>query len=513
MTDAADHQGGEPRRVPGAHSRRPARGVPKGPGAGVWRLPVLVLTLSVLVVVGLVAGAAPAAHQASPALITAEAAPPGAVSSSWYCTGGSGPGGSAPATLDLVNEGTGVAQGTVTVVNDTGATASAPVRVPAGSQTTVSTASIQHGTWLAARVDLSAGAVTVSQQVASLAGWSQAPCATTTASNWYFASGSTSSGNQLFVSVYNPTTTTAVADLTFDTPGGQQQPPPFQGLVLAPETLVVAQVGSYVQNASSVAAVVQTRSGQVVASELQQYATSGVVGMSLRLGTPVPETSWYVPRTYDVTGSGAATSFVVFNPTDVPQRVTVAAHVASGALAPFVEEVPAFGTWTLNASSQSRIPPNEDYSMTVTSTGGPGVVVDRVVVAPPGAPGPQWGAMSAVPGPVTQVTSERWVLPAPGGGSLPVSGAGWVALGLQNAGSAPVAVRVVALTPTGPQTLAGLGTLHVPPGGFAKIEQSVLQAGGTNPLLVEATGPLAAMAEGVPAGAPGVVGLGALPLG
>ena len=44
-------------------------------------------------------------------------------------------------------------------------------------------------------------------------GWSEAPCASTTSTRWYFASGATSNGNSLYVSLFNPTTSVAVVDL------------------------------------------------------------------------------------------------------------------------------------------------------------------------------------------------------------------------------------------------------------------------------------------------------------
>ncbi|HEX3946369.1 MAG TPA: hypothetical protein VHW47_01635, partial [Acidimicrobiales bacterium] len=126
---------------------------------------------------------------------------------------------------------------------------------------------------------------------------------------------------------------------------------------------------------------------------------------------------------------------------------------------------------------------------------------------------PQWGTVSAVDAAST-AAAGRWVLPNPAAPATPpVSGAQLFALGLQNTGTQTLTVRVMALTPAGERPLAGVPVLQVPPGVFTVVEPDVLAAAGTDPLLLEADGPLAAMEEGSPAGVPGAVALAAIPLG
>jgi hypothetical protein len=222
----------------GAHSAHSAR---------IWRLPVLALVVLSLVGAGLADHAIRSSSPSSSTVLASSSAPVGAESSSWYCTGGTGTAsGAASGTLYLVNTGRQAVAGTVTVVDDTGHSSSVAVAVPAGSETTMVPEQVEQGSWLASRVDLEGGGVTVSELVDGPQGWAQAPCASTTSPSWYFASGATTNGSTLYLSLFNPTTTVAVVDLTFVTAEGVSQPEPFEGLVVAPGALVVAGVASYV---------------------------------------------------------------------------------------------------------------------------------------------------------------------------------------------------------------------------------------------------------------------------
>jgi hypothetical protein len=476
----------------------------------VRRLPILIAVVAALVVAGLVdvtVSSTPAVPAAAPA---ASGAPVGAESSSWYCAGGSGTtGGPAAATLFLVNAGARAAGVTLTVSASSGATAAETLTVPAFGQTTAVPSALVQGPWLATRVDVGGGGVTVSQAVHGAQGWSEAPCASSTAPAWYFASGATASGNLLDVSVYNPGATMAVVDLTFDTPGGVVAPQQFQGLVLGSGAVATAEVGSFVQNQPWVAAVVRARAGQVVADELS-VREGAVSGLSLRLGSPSPAPVWYLPRTVDVTGG--ATVLAIFNPTSTPEQVRVDIRLPSGPVAPVEHVVPAASTWNLETSALIRVPSNVDYATTVTADGA-GVVVDRMVAAASIATPPQFGAVTAAPSGWTTGASGRWALANPAVTTPPVAGAKPFALDLFNPTDHAETVTVSVLEDGGERRLAGVPTLRIPPGLFTVVESPALAGADGNPLVASSTGPLAASLDATPAGMPGVVTLAAIPLG
>lgn len=495
--------------------RRPPDGPPDG-----RRWLVLLAVVGVLVGAGLygTGAVAPPPPSPGPSAVTTAAAT--AASSSWYCTGGSSaPENLATATIYLTDTAARPVAGTATVVSDAGTTATVPVSVPARSEVALSpSGAVSTGYWLAARIDLNGGGVVATQAVAGPSGWAEAPCAAVTSPTWYFASGATGGGHDLFVSLYNPTTTSAVVDLAFVTPGGVQQPAPFEGIIVPPGQVVVAGVGAYVQRQGTVSTSVVARTGQVVADVLETDSGS-LQGMSLRLGSPAPVAAWSLPRTVDVTGGSDVLD--VFNPTGGAQRVTVSFDLGSGAPAPLVHRVAADSTWTLALSATSRLPGNDDYATTVRAAG-PGVVVDRVLAAPPVANPPQWGAAPAVPAPQWAAASpgalgagavRAWVLPGPGDASGAAEpGAAPFAVGVEAEGARPLRVTLGVLTATGYRSLPGTSTT-LAPGHFAIFEPGALAAAGLSPLVVSATGTVAVMEELVPAGAPGVVTLPGMPLG
>ena len=351
--------------------------------------------------------------------------------------------------------------------------------------------------------------MTVSELVDGPLGWAEAACASTTSPAWYFASGSTSAGSSLYVSLFNPTSTEAVVDLTFVTEQGVTKPQPFEDLVVAPGALVVVGVASYVQDQSSVSTIVQAGSGRVVAEELEEVDAGGLSGLSLRLGSPVPESRWVLPGTVDVTGG--LSEVVVFNPCPVSQQVKVKVQLPSGPVAPFVREVSPDTAWTLVTSRSTRIPANTDYATTVVADG-PGVVVDRVVQSSSAGAVPQWGAVSAVGAASATIPSRVWTVSTPVvPASPPESGAAPYALTLQNLGDRTLTVSVSKVTPAGDRRLGRVPRLRIPPREFAVVEPTTLRPAGKDPLRLRSTGPLAAMEDVSPVGAPGIVALAAIP--
>lgn len=493
---------------PGAGRPPAARQAPEPGDRRIRRLPVLALVAVLLLAGGLASRlvrptAAPAAAAKVTTSLADMAAPATASASSWYCSGATGPASStAKGTLYLVNASAHPVKGTLTAYDDKGHRATAGITVPALGETTAGPGTMVPGAWVASRVDLNGGGVAVSQLVAGPTGWSMAPCSTEASTDWYFATGATTGGDRLYVSLFNPTSGTAVVDLTFVTGNGSVQPAPFQGMVIAPDAVVTATVGAYVQDQSSVAAVVRARSGRVVATELQVHSANGQRGVSLRLGAPQPSPTWYLPSSEDAVGG--TSQLAVFNPTQRPEHVKVTARLPSGPLTPFQETVAPRSSWTLGLSGQTRIPAGTPYTLAVDATGGPGVVVARVSAAPSPAPAPQWGAVSAVAAAATASPTGRWTIPNP-------------ALGAARAEPGAQPTDVVLLNPSGHTVRAsvsslGSGSLPLPgsplrigPHGVAVVPAKGIGAGGLAPLRVTADGPLAVVEDVAPAGTVGVV--------
>lgn len=451
-----------------------------------------------------------------PTALAAEAAPLGSQSSSWYCTGGTGPAKSpAATTIVLANAGSHRVAGTMDAVDEKGATGTQPFSIPPGGQIDERPGAVVTGAWVAARLEVRGGGVTASELVDGPSGSSVAPCTSETSARWYFAQGTTVQGASLIASLFNPTANLAVVDLTFHTPSGLISPAPDQGIVIDPGRLVAVTVGKYVQDKPEVATVVSARSGVVAAAELQRYDAAGVAGTSLVAGSPAPADRWVLPRLFDI--QGGASDLAVLNPSpSASAHVRVHVGLPTGTAAPFDAVVAPSSVWTLQTSAQLRIPNGADYSLEVTATGVPGVVVGRIGEGTAQTSAPQWGSQAGISLPATSVASTRWLVPsiAPvattAGAGVPAASAasrdaatpsGGVVV-FENPGTTAQHASVRVMTAAGSRRL---GVVHVAPHGSATFGARV------GPLSVDASGPLVTEAVATPVGAAGVVALAAVP--
>jgi len=442
----------------------------------------------------------PSAGRAIGALVSA----PDAESSAWFCVGASGSGGSAVGALMLVNPTGRALGGTVTVAPSVGGAKSIEVSVPPESQIGVLPADVASGPWVAATVLFDGGGAGVTQVVSGPLGWSTAPCASTTSSNWYFAHGSTASGASLTLALYNPSTTDAVANVTLDSSSqGVLQPPAYQGVPVPAGSLVVENVSDHLLNDPSVATVVSTSSGTVVAAELQSTPLSGGGGgSSLLLGVPEPATKWDFPQNSDPPNGGLV--FHVFNPSARQVSVSVRVGIGPGASEPLSVEVPPESVFDLVAERQTRIPASSPYSIELTTHHGVGIVVDREVASGGGTAAPRVGQVHGVPGGTTAALLPADVYPG-----SPASGAS--SLTVANLSAHRVTITVESIVKR--QPLAGLDSRPVPPGGSLTAGEAPGSPIGLEPLLVLASGPVAVELDATPSGTPGAVVLPALVLG
>jgi hypothetical protein len=262
-------------------------------------------------------------------------------------------------------------------------------------------------------------------------------------------------------------------------------------------------VASEVQNVSTVSTVVSTRTGRVVASEVQVFAGSSA-GLALVPGAAYPESQWAIPQAQEV---GGHSEIDVFNPGSGPERVTVQLRLPSAPLAPLTATVPGASTWALATSAQTRIPRAETYSAVIEATGGAGVVVSRTVTLPGGASAPQAGLAMAVDRRSTVSPAGMWVVPPPGTSANPaVSGAGASYVGLVNTATSAAHYDAFVVTSSGTRHIA-TGTL-----GPGALSGSVLSNAGLNAVIVRAAGTVAVSESANPSGGIGVVTMPGIPM-
>jgi hypothetical protein len=465
----------------------------------------LVLTLVVAVLAGL-AVAARSPGKGSPGGPPPESAAavgaPDAESSAWYCTGQSTAAGQvAPGSVILTNTGRRAVTGTISAVTDTGAKVEAGVSVAARSQRIAAIPVPATGSWISEAVVLSGGGVAVTQATDGPTGWSQSPCLSSTSQQWYFPGGVTTGSDALFIALFNPTSTPDVIDLGFVTPTGSVHPINFQGIVLEPGQMQVESVAPFVQEKSNVSTTVVSRTGRVVASELQLLSGNGS-GLSIVPGSPRPEDQWTIPQSTEV--ADGSSSIDVFNPGPTTEDVTVRIRLSSGPVAPFVDRVPAGSTWVLQTATQTRIPQGDPYSTAIAARGGPGVVAGRIVIAPTTAFAPQGGLSTAVDALTSASPSLRWVVPEP-----PLPGASPHALALTNLSAGRETYVIDAMGPSGLRTIAK-GAIGASMSLW--LGSPVLSRAGLSPLIVGASGRAAVSEDVGPTGTVGVVTMPGLPL-
>ncbi len=375
----------------------------------------------------------------TPAMLAAQlpaSVPPGAVSSSWYCPGAGGAAGSvegSPAneSVTLVDTTSAPARGIVTAVSSAGPIRSSPVYLAAFATVTVNPARMVSGPYVASTFNFASGGVTATEESSSPDGTASTPCASSTSNRWYFSDGSTAHGNQMLIGLYNPLGTDAVVNLTFSTETGPSAPPRFQSVVVQARSLMMKDVGAFVQGRSQVATSVTVLEGSLVADELQLRESVPHPLVELCLGAPISSKSWYFPVTMDQ--PGMTIGFHLFNPGSSVSRVQVMVLLARGSAEPFTIDVPAASEVTVPASSEVRIPLATAYSTEVSVLSGSAVVVQRSLLAakPSGYSG--FSDETGSPGtartwllagePLTFLTAELVGVEAPQSGRLKASSA------------------------------------------------------------------------------------------
>lgn len=465
----------------------------------------MVVCLVVVVVVGvalfdrMVPPSSAASTSVSSDLLATEIAAPGAQSSAWYCAGGTSVSGGAPATVLVTNSADSTANGTLTAVSSTGASATQKISVLGHTSTPFLPSEMVPGGWVAVTVEMSSGSVAATESVSGTRGFSEAPCASETSGTWYFSHGSTLGTEQLELSLYNPTATDASVDVSLATSAsGVIEPPPYQEVQVPAGTLVVESLQNYAQQDPSTATAVTTLTGSVVATELEMTDQPSTE-LTLVLGAPSPSTSWTLPSS--TVPVGGKVVFHVFNPGNRVADVDVSVKLPQQTAAVHSLFVAPDSSSEVLASQPGFAPPGVPFTTVFTSTNGEGVVVDRQVVAAASASAPQRGTVPAVAS-----GADRWLVPQI---VNPVGGPGTVTI--EDVSDHPVRVSVQISGSGILQGIPALSMRTLAPG-------DVLEVGPSPPpptnvsLVISASGPVTVEADASNVGTPGVVVVPALPV-
>jgi hypothetical protein len=456
-------------------------------GRPVRRIPALAVIAALLVAGGVVDRVREEERVREPVGISAvmpTAHPASALSSTWYCAAATAaPRGMADGSVILANPGDAAVSGRVSFIPSDPAieVRTVPVEIRAKATVVVRHQSAIQAPFASALVELDGGGVAVEHSVSGPLGADVAPCASGASDRWYFADGGTTKDAVELLALFNPFPEDAIVDLAFSTEEGRVVPQALQALVVRARGLSVVNVGEQVVRRKAVSASVVARTGRLVVDRLQTYdGSQGRRGLALVLGATAPAPTWYFPEGYFA--DGVIERFQLYNPTDEEAQVDVDVALERGAAEPFSLVVPPHGRATLLASAEPRIPREVGHAVTVRSTNGVGVVVERSIDA--SAPSPRIGLASTMG---ARAASRRWAFPA---GLVSDTVDEWLLL--QNPGPRPAVVSVVALADGQSLAIAGLQEIRLPPGRRRAIRLGDHIRRVPLPLVVSASQPIVA---------------------
>jgi GT2 family glycosyltransferase len=448
-------------------------------------------------------------------------APSTAESTLWTCPLGTGAGGEAVATLLIVDASSSPRHVVVTAVAASSKGVAGPrrslaVEVPAFGEAVVLPSDLlaaEPTTFLGATVLSEGGGVGVEELLGGQAGWTAVPCTARLATRLALLVGEPGPSADLELALMDPTPTPAVADVELATDAGAVIPPQDQGVVVPAGGLVILPLSAPSVGRRVAGAVVTAASGELAAAALDVMTPGGpgVQGIAAFPAVMGGASTWVEPAATLL--ARGHLQLALLDPSRSPAAVTLRWALLDATSGRFgsagVGASPSWATTVgpgtvelVDLGTSLGLPANDPVVVEVRARGAP-LVVARFVTAPAGGPSPTFGGSLAVPEPPTGAVVVRTDR---AGGSIGGSQA-LLLPAIARAGSpfeldaetlgAIRRLRLLALG--GPPLGTGRGTLALGPPAPSYV--------GSVPLVLEADGPLAAVADFVPAGAPGVVSL------
>ena len=339
----------------------------------------------------------------------------------WFCPGGSGSGGMAELTIEMINGSPEPRRATVLVVpGATDAIESRSVRVdvePGGREVFEPARHVVGARWVGAVVEVQGGDVVVEQVVAASGGGvGRSPCLTATATNWVVSSGATRlavEGERFVVMLLNPFPDFAVADVELVADVGRDS---VDGVVVPAHSVMALDVTDEVTEAESVTAFVDLVAGQLAVSWIQISDGPSVGrGASLAPGVPAASPVWHLPVAM-ATAEARRDLVAVTNPsTEVPVDVDLSfvADDPKVSVDPIEVTVGPRRTALVDFSRQDRLKDIGPVTVVVRSLYGDPVTASLVSLASAGsdagAPAALFTGSTAANG--ADAAARRWLVP------------------------------------------------------------------------------------------------------
>jgi hypothetical protein len=351
---------------------------------------------------------------------------PDAISTAWYCAGGSAAGaeGVAELTVVLANHDDAGAEVEVAVHGPEGELATTELTVPANGRARLRASELGEAEWVGATVEVRGGRVVVDREVRGPLGFDASPCATEAAARWYVPSGSTVRGAQLLLSFYNPFPDAASVDVRLATDSGVRAPGNLRRLSVPAGSVRVVPIGEVVTNRTEIAASVTVAAGRVVVDRIQTYdgtgdplvdslaeespvASEAPRGLISTTAVPVRAPRWTFPSAR--ISEGVRTRIAVHNPTtraaEVDVVLTPQEPERNPELEPIQLSIPAGEQVVVDLAEVADLFPDTDVWVDVRSLDGVPIVAERLSFY--GEAAARQGAAVALGSPVG---ATRWLV-------------------------------------------------------------------------------------------------------
>lgn len=232
-----------------------------------------------------------------------------------------------------------------------------------------------------ALVESRTGGVIVEHEVTSVHGHDAKPCATAAAPEWNFAWGDTTVDSRELLVLFNPFPQDAIVDGRFSTEDGIREPVRFDGLVVPGRGTLGVDLGDDVTRREEVAATITARSGRIVVDRILRVNGDDARGLTVQTGVPVAQQAWVFPDGFR--SEEVREEFVVYNPSDEVAEATIDFVVddpeTNGIPAPIDLSLAPGAHQVVDPGTDDRVPPEVGHSATVRSANGVPIVAERVV--------------------------------------------------------------------------------------------------------------------------------------
>ena len=284
-----------------------------------------------------------------------------AESTAIYCTGLGAASGPLAGHVVYLNTTASARTLSVQILSNVGAVRTTTLHVAAHGRQSIAPDALARGSAFAVAAQVDGGGV-VGQEL-TRGPSAVAACGSSAVTDWFATGFDTLVGSSAALSIYNPTATPAVLDVTCFTPTGFSSPASFQGLAVGPHREVSLNLAPQIVDVANFGVEVNVVRGSI---EVVGDQTSGSVA-SLNVGVTSTSRSWWFPLV--TTARGAVASIRVANPSDQLVNVTVGVHLAHYSIAPESISVQAHSSAAFTITPNSAIPAAGNATVTLKATG------------------------------------------------------------------------------------------------------------------------------------------------